>query len=109
MNPIAILVAMVLAAGAGAVTNGWRLDAAHQRAMTAKQGEYDQLADKVREQNRGIERLAATTAAADERRKLAESYAADITKRIGNRARDVANSTATDCNGVLKEAWGTWQ
>lgn len=106
---ILFVVAMAGAAAAGAAINGWRLDAHHQLEMTAEKARYDDLSDKVREQNRAVEVLHASTEAADQRRELAENYAAGILQRLGTRDQKVANSTATNCDGVLKEAWGTWR
>jgi beta-glucosidase-like glycosyl hydrolase len=106
---VLVVALLALAATAGAMVNGWRLDAAHQRALTAKQAEYDALLDKVREQNRAVEALQAQSDAAEERRKMAEAFAADAIKRAKNREDAVANSKATTCDGVLREAWGVWK
>lgn len=102
-------IALGAAAAGGATINGWRLDSEHQRAMTEQKDRYDALADKIREQNRAVELMQKDTAAADERRKLAEQYAAGIINRIGNRTDAVNNSKATNCDGVLRDAWGNWQ
>lgn len=105
----AFVVLLALAAIAGALVNGWRLDGAHQRELAAKQKDYDELAAKVQEQNRGIEALQAKTDAAEGRRQLAELFASGALERAGNRAAGVANSKATSCDGVLKEAWEAWK
>lgn len=102
-------IALGAAAAGGATINGWRLDAEHQRAMTEQKDRYDALSDKVREQNRAVELMQKDTAAADDRRKLAEQYAAGIINRIGTRTDAVNNSKATNCDGVLRDAWGNWQ
>lgn len=106
---VAVVAALGAAAGGGAAINGWRLDADHQRAMTAEKARYDELSDKVREQNRAVEALGAAKQAADGRRELAERYAAGIIGRIGTREQAVANSQATNCDGVLRDAWKGWQ
>lgn len=104
-----LLVLLAGAAAAGAAVNGWRLDGDHQRALAAKDVAYEALAETVREQNRGVAAMKAATEAAEERRKVAETYAADILKRVNNKAQAVANSKAVDCKGVLQEAWGNWK
>jgi septal ring factor EnvC (AmiA/AmiB activator) len=114
-----LALAAVLLAGAataGAVVNGWRLDGAHQHALAdkdktiaQKDREYGELEAKVSDQNHQIEALQARSTAADDRRKVAEQFAADTLKRIGTREEVVANSKAIDCAGVLKEAWGAWK
>lgn len=106
---IALAVAMACAAAGGWLVNGWRLEGAHQKAIAAKQAEYDALATKVREQNHAVDILRQNTEAADTRRKQAEKFAADALKRINSRSGDVANSQAPDCDGVLREAWGNWK
>ena len=81
MNPLTInpfhalgvaAVTLAIGFGAGWTVNGWRLAGGHQRALTAKQSEYDALASTVREQNQALEKLHAAGDAADARRKLAE-------------------------------------
>ena len=110
MNPLALLAAgaLCLATGMGVgwTINGWRLDGDHQREVASQKRQYDDLAAKVGEQNRGIDALATAAAHADERRRIAERYAGDALKRLNSRSDSVAASTATDCGGVLQEAWG---
>lgn len=106
---LAVSVALGGAAAGGATVNGWRLNAEHQREMTAEKARYDDLNEKVLEQNRAVAALAASKQAADDRRKLAEGYAASLLTRINNRDQAVASSTAVNCDGVLKEAWGNWR
>lgn len=101
--------ALILAAAGGAVVNGWRLDGAHQRALTAKQAEYDALASAVREQNRAVEKMGDATKAAVERRQTAEKFAATAIARAGARGAAAAASNATDCDGVLRENWEGWK
>jgi septal ring factor EnvC (AmiA/AmiB activator) len=113
-----VLAAVLLAgaAAAGAVINGWRLDGAHQRALADKDKtitqqalDYAELKAKVADQNHKIEALEAKSTAANDRRKVAEQFAASAIKRLDTREAVVANSKATDCAGVLKEAWEAWK
>lgn len=106
---IGAAIVLTAAAAGGAAVNGWRLDGEHQRAMATEKERYDDLYTKVLEQNRAVDALNASTKAADDRRKLAEGYAATLLVRINNRDQAVATSTATTCDGVLKDAWGNWR
>ena len=106
---IALAFVLAAAAAAGSTVNGWRLDADHQRVMAAEKSRYDALVDTVREQNRAVTAMKAASDSADERRKLAEQYASGIITRIGTRTDSVNNSKATNCDGVLSEAWGRWK
>lgn len=94
-------------AAAGAFVNGWRLEAIHLAEMSKKDSRISELEAAIGKQNSATELLEAASKAADERRLMAESMAADAMRRLGNRADVVANSRATSCDGVLKEAWGT--
>lgn len=118
MNPLSINPLMLLGAGtialafgfgSGWTVNGWRLDGAHQRALATKQSEYDALASTVRDQNHAVDKLRIKTEAADGRRQLAEKLAASAIARAGARGDAAAASQAPDCDGVLREAWGSWQ
>lgn len=118
MNPLSINPLMLLGAGAmalalgfgsGWTTNGWRLDGAHQRALAAKQGEYDALASTVREQNHAVDIMRVKSEGAVERGKLAASLAAGAITRAGARGTAAAASKATDCGGVMREAWEGWK
>jgi hypothetical protein len=107
---ILLIIAVLAAAfGAGAVVNGWRLGVAHAAALAEKDESYNALNDLVREQNRAVEKMAATSDAADQRRKVAEHYASGVIARLGDRATAVNASRAPDCDGVLREAWGQWK
>ena len=103
---IALLAALVAAAAGGATANGWRLDAAHQRAMTEEKDRYDALSAQVREQNRAVEVLRASTKAAQDKAVLAGRYAASLATVVDRRVSAVAASKATNCDGVLRDAWG---
>lgn len=112
MSPLAIkpaligcAVALAIGAGAGWTANGWRLKGNHQEVIAAMQKDIDARDAQIREQNKGVEAARAATASADERRKVAEKYAAGVIKRIDDQAAAVAGSTQTTCAGVLQEAW----
>jgi len=106
-----ILLALLLVGSfsAGAVINGWRLAGDHQRALTAKDKRIGELETAIANQNHAVEKMQLASDAAEQRRELAEQYAHNVLKRIGDREEAVANSKAKDCVGVLKEAWGNWQ
>lgn len=103
---IALLMALAAAAVGGAEVNGWRLDAVHLRALATEKDRYDALAEKVREQSRAVEALGASTKVAQDQAELAKHYAAGLSTAIDRRAADVAASSATNCDGVLRAAWG---
>jgi hypothetical protein len=48
-------------------------------------------------------------AAAEDRRKLAESLTRDAIARAIARGAAAAASNATDCDGVMREAWEGWK
>jgi hypothetical protein len=50
--------------------------------------------------------MAASTKAADDRRDMAERFAASTIKATGARESAARASGATNCDGVLREAWG---
>lgn len=100
---------MVGAAMAGAVINGWRLDAAHQRALAAEKGGRVAAEKQLLEQSAAVEKLGAAKVAADERRQVAEKFAAAAIAGTKVRAAAVAASQAPDCDGVMREAWAGWR
>ena len=103
-----VVLALLMAgsAAAGAIVNSWRLDGDHQRDLAEKTRRITELEASVKDQNHAADLLQAKKDAADERRQVAETFAADALRRLGGRADVVANSRATNCDGVLKEAWG---
>lgn len=105
----ALVLAMAGAAAAGAVVNGWRLDGAHQRALAAEQGKRAGVERKLLEQSAAVDKLGAEKVAADERRRVAEKFAAAAIARAKDRGAAVAASQAPDCDGVMREAWGSWR
>ncbi|GEM_PF-3241382 len=106
---VAGLLVLAGAATAGAVVNGWRLDAAHLRALARQKQAYDALAARVNEQNLALAVLEAQTKAAKQQRATAEKFAAAAIARTKDRAAAVASSQALDCDGVMREAWGSWK
>lgn len=108
---LAVLMMSMAIGGAaiGASVNGWRLEAAHQLALAAKDKEIAGLTGKLAEQNASIALLGEKTEAAEARRQLAELFASGALERAGNRAAAVSNSKATTCDGVLREAWEGWK
>lgn len=105
----ALLLALAGAAGAGAVANGWRLDAAHQRALASEKDKRTAVERQLLEQSAAVEKLGAEKVAADERRQVAEKFAAAAITRAQSRGAAVAASKAPDCDGVMREAWGNWK
>ncbi|MDN4059569.1 hypothetical protein QPK31_15185 [Massilia sp. YIM B02769] len=107
----AAALALVLAgaAAAGAVVNGWRLDGVHQRAMAVEKGGRVAAEKLLAEQSAAIEKLGAEKRAADERRQVAEKFAASAIARTRNRGAAVTASQAPDCSGVMREAWEGWR
>lgn len=101
-------VAIVLAGafGAGWMVNGWRLTAGHAREIAALTSESTNLKAKIQTQNFAVDVLNERKNAADERRRLAEVLTKAAQVGLQNRADQVAASKATDCDGVLREAWG---
>jgi len=104
----AILV-LIGAAAAGAVVNGWRLDGVHQRALALEKEKRVAAEKLLAEQSAAIDKLGAERLAADERRQVAEKFAAAAIARTKDRAAAVAASKAPDCDGVMREAWAGWK
>ncbi len=107
----AAALAMVLAgaAAAGAVVNGWRLDGAHQRALASEIDKRIAAERKLDDQVAAVARLGDAKVAADERRQMAEKFAASAIARTQTRAAAVAASKAPDCDGVMREVWEGWK
>ena len=101
----ALALALAGAAASGAVINGWRLDGAHQRALAAEIDKRIAAERKLEDQTAAVARLGDAKAAADERRQVAEKFAASAIARTQTRAAAVAASQAPDCDGVLREDW----
>ena len=102
---IGIVVAVILGSAAvGATVNGWRLEAKYTKALSEKDAQISDLSSKINTQNAAVDILDEKTKNAIERKKLAEKYSADVVNRINKRKAVIEESTATDCEGVLKEA-----
>lgn len=98
---------VVTAAGLGG--NWWM--AARDRdkaevALTKEQGASAALRGSIAIQNSAVDAMALSVAAADERRDVAERYAATAIKATGARQASARASAATTRDGVLREAWG---
>ena len=107
----AAALALVLAGAAatGAVINGWRLDGAHQRALASEVDKRISAERKLDDQTAAVARLGDAKVAADERRQVAEKFAASAIARAKDRGAAVAASQAPDCSGVMREAWEGWR
>lgn len=106
---LALILALVGAAAVGAAVNGWRLDAAHQRALASEKEKRVTAETRLLEQSAAVEKLGAAKVAADERRQVAEKFAAAAIARAKDRGAAVAASQAPDCSGVMREAWEGWK
>jgi len=106
---LVLILVMVGAAAAGAVANGWRLDGAHQRALASEKDKRVAVDKLLAEQSAAVDKLGAEKRAADERRQVAEKFAASAIARTQIRAAAVAASQAPDCSGVMREAWEGWR
>ncbi|WP_312552418.1 hypothetical protein [Massilia sp.] len=101
--------ALAGAATAGAVINGWRLDTANQRALASEKDKRVAVEKLLVEQSVAVDKLGAEKRAADERRQVAEKFAASAIARTKDRGAAVAASQAPDCDGVMREAWEGWR
>jgi hypothetical protein len=104
-----VLAVLLLVVITGAGMGWWLAAAARDQALVnlkTEQGDNLQLRLSVRLQNSVVEQMAKSTALADDRRKKAERYAALAVKTTNARETAVRSSTATTCDGVLREAWG---
>ena len=106
---VALALLLAGAAAAGAVINGWRLDGAHQRALASEKDKRVAAERKLDDQVAAVARLSDAKLAADERRQVAEKFAATAIARTQSRATAVAASQAPDCSGVMREAWEGWR
>ena len=75
-------------------------------ALAKEQGASAALRASITIQNSAVDAMALSVAAADERRDVAERYAATAIKATGARQASARSSAATTCDGVLREAWG---
>lgn len=105
----ALVLALGAAAAGGAIVNGWRLEAMHRRELAGERDARGALERRLLEQDAAVALLGAQRRAADERRQLAERLAAAAIDSAASRAKAVAASRAPDCDGVMREAWGSWK
>lgn len=110
---LALLTVLAASAVVGAVVNAWRLDGTHQRAIAVQRTDYAALLERyntlllrVERQNGAATLMEYKTQAADERRVQAERWAAGAVQASERRIDEIKASTATSCEGVLREAWG---
>ncbi len=102
-------IGIVVAIIGGSFSAGWKVS--EWRMKTTFADEKATLNDKIRvleyklaTQNAAVDILDEKTKNAIERKKLAEKYSAELVNQINKRKAVIENSTATDCEGVLKEA-----
>lgn len=100
---------LAVAALAGAVVNGWRLDARYAQRLTQMKDQNVALQRSLDLQNAVVAQWKLQADAAQARGELARQYADRVVAGLGHRTTTVMNSTAPDCQGVLEEAWKTWQ
>ena len=105
----ALVLALAAAAAAGAVANGWRLAAVHQRALAGEKDKRAAVEKLLLEQTAAVDKLGAEKRAADDRRQVAEKFGAAAIARAQARSAAVAASQAPDCDGVMREAWAGWK
>jgi hypothetical protein len=103
------LAGLLVVTAAGLGSNWWM--AARDRdkaevALTKEQGASAVLRASITIQNSAVDAMALSVAAADDRRDVAERYAATAIKATGARQASARASVATTCDGVLREAWG---
>jgi siroheme synthase len=105
----AVLASLLLVVGAGGGAAWYLTDRALTQAradLVAEQGVSAELRASIDLQNSAVDAMAASTKAADDRRDMAERYAASAIKATGAREAAARASAATNCDGVLREAWG---
>lgn len=104
-----LLALLALAAGAGWTVAGWHHEGEHQRELRTLDGQIAGLRAALAEQSAKVDAAKAASDAAEDRRKLAEQYAARALDGLGKRADALASSKAADCAGLLREQWGAWK
>lgn len=106
-----LLVVAILAAafGAGWAVNGWRLNAEYASILASKEHEIAELKSALQTQDAEVQRAGDAKKAADDRRTLARDMSKSVLAGIDAKAAKAAASTATDCEGVLREAHGDAQ
>jgi hypothetical protein len=105
----AVLAGVLLVVGGAGGTAWWLANRELTQArieLKAERGVSAALRASIDLQNSAVDAMAASTKAADDRRDMAERYAASAIKATGAREAAARASAATNCNGVLREAWG---
>ncbi len=102
---VGVLLVLLLAAGAGAVINGWRLERDHLRDATKKVERIHELELSIEQQNSAVAQLRTAADAANTARQRAEKDA--IAQRNAAKKRDDwIGKLQGNCADNLKEAWG---
>ena len=89
---------------AGWKVSEWRLDAKYTKQLSEKDAQISDLSLKISTQNSAVDILDEKTRNAKAQQKLVADLKKEFLATLGTKAEAVANSTATDCEGVLKEA-----
>lgn len=97
--------ATVLAVGAGAAVNGWRINAGHAEAMAQKVARIHELELAAKDHESAVAQLRTAADAANTARQRAEQDA--IAQRAAAKRRDdwISKLQGT-CSDNLKESWG---
>lgn len=104
-----VLAVLLLVVITGAGTGWWLAAAARDQALDnlkAEQHTAAQLRASIALQNSAMDEMAKRTKVADDRREVAERYTLIAIKAASAREAAARSSTATTCDGVLREAWG---
>lgn len=103
---LGVVLILGCAFGAGWAVNGWRKDASHAEIVADLTDKLTACQGRVKDQNSAADLLHEKKVAADDRRKLAKEMSKSVLDVIEAKAAKAADSTATDCDGVLREAHG---
>jgi hypothetical protein len=100
-----VLIVIALAAAAGAVVNGWRLEARHADALEIKAGRIHELELAAKDHESAVAQLRTAADAANTARQRAEQEA--ISQRAAAKTRDEwIRKLQGTCAENLKDAWG---
>jgi len=99
----AVLLAGVFYSGWAA--NGGRLNLEHSKEIAEKNTEITDLGAHIVTQNAAVDILKEKKDSADAKRKIAEQYNLQSTKRINSLESVIASLQGTSCESVIKEAW----
>ena len=100
-----VLIVLALAASAGAVVNGWRLNSTHANALAKRDAQIAGLQLSIEKQNSAVALMKQASDSANAARQRAEQEA--IAQRKAAKARDewISKLQGT-CAENLKDAWG---